>query len=239
MNEFHRMTIIASTEVISGFQSHSDIDVLEVHWGITGRCSDSCKSTRVADLSGIACGEDVEFRTESRQVHLSSALIEIQSSAGKHQQLLPTSRRLVAKLQIDMVEARTEPVDVDSDACWRTNTAIQLVGMPPSYIREPDFRRTESEVMLSSDRHGFRVAKGHLKRAVSAISRGEWSSANGELRNLYECYLNDIATSSDYTDRVDGKARQDYVGSLQRHFCLQPTTSGLVTSQIRIRSRGL
>ena len=220
MSEFNRMTIVAAAEVISSFLSHSDMKVLEVQWGIAGRCSGSSKSARVADLARIACEEEIEVLTESGQVHLSRALVEIAISAGEYQQLSPAWRRLVAGLRFDGFEHRTEQAEVDSDACWRTETTVKLVRMLPSDAPELDFREAESEVMLLLDRHGFTVAKGHLKRAVSAFSRGEWSSANGELRNFYESYLNEIATSLDYTGSGDGKARRDYLGNLQPPFLL-------------------
>ena len=74
--------------------------------------------------------------------------------------------------------------------------------------------------MLLLDRHGFSVAKGHLKQAVSAFGRGEWSSANGELRNFSESYLNEIASSLGCAGSGDGKAKRDYLGRLQPPFLL-------------------
>ncbi|MYJ73958.1 MAG: hypothetical protein F4089_02170, partial [Gammaproteobacteria bacterium] len=102
----------------------------------------------------------------------------------------------------------------------RTETTVELVRMLPSDAPGLDFWEAESEITLLLDRHGFTVAKGHLKRAFSAFSRGEWSSANGELRNLHESYLNEIATSLGYTGGGDSKARRDYLGSLQPPFLL-------------------
>ncbi len=113
--------------------------------------------------------------------------------------------------------------ETDSDDSWHSGqneTTVQLVRMLPSDIPQLDFREAESEVESLLDRYGFAVAKGHLTQAVSAFSRGEWSSANGELRNFYESYLNEIATSLGYTGSGDGKARRDYLGSLQPPFLL-------------------
>ena len=59
-----------------------------------------------------------------------------------------------------------------------------------------------------------------MKQAISAFSRGEWSSANGELRNFYESYLNEIATRLGYTGSGDSKAKRDYLGKLQPPFLL-------------------
>jgi len=223
MSEFNRMTVVAAAEVVSSFLSHSDMEVLEVQWGIAGRCSTSSKSARVADLARIACEEDIEVLTEGGHVHLSRALVEIAISAGEYQQLSVAWRKLVAGLRFDGFEVRATQVEVDSHEYWQggqTESTVELVRMLPSDAPELDFREAESEVTLLLDRHGFTGAKGHLRQAVSAFSRGEWSSANGELRNLHESYLNEIATSLGYAGSGDSKARRDYLGSLQPPFLL-------------------
>lgn len=47
--------------------------------------------------------------------------------------------------------------------------------------------------MLLLDRHGLTTSKRHLKQALAAFNRGEWSSTNGELSNFYESYLSELA----------------------------------------------
>ena len=223
MSEVNRMTIVAAANVVADFQSHSDMEVLEVQWGIAGRCSSSSKSARVADWAGIASEEEIEVLTEVGQVHLSRALVEIAISAPEHKRSSAAWKRLVAGLRFDGFELRTTQVEVGSGVYWqsgRTETTLQLVRMLPSDVPKLDFRQAESEVTLLLDRHGFTVAKGHLKQAISAFSRGEWSSANGELRNFYESYLNEIADGLGYTASGDSKARRDYLGSLQPPFLL-------------------
>ena len=59
MSEFNRMTIVAAAEVIADFNSHSDMEVLEVQWGITGQCNGSSKAARVASLANIAIQEQI------------------------------------------------------------------------------------------------------------------------------------------------------------------------------------
>ena len=223
MSEFNRMTIVAAVEVVSSFQSHSDMEVLEVQWGIAGQCSALSKSARVADWARVACDEDAYVLTESGQVHLSRAMVEMAILAPEHQQHSAAWKKLVAGLRFDGFEVRKTQDEVDDDAfslSGRTETTVQLVRMLPSDIPELDFREAESEVLLLLDLHGFVVAKGHLTQAISAFSRGEWSSANGELRNFYEGYLDAIATSLGYAGRGSGKARRDFLGKLQPPFLL-------------------
>ena len=63
MSAFNRMTVVAAAEVVSEFKSHSDMEVLEVQWGISGHCAGSSKSARVADLARIAAEEQIEVMT--------------------------------------------------------------------------------------------------------------------------------------------------------------------------------
>ena len=223
MSEFNRMTIVAAAEVVASFQSHSDMEVLEVQWGIGGRCSNSSKSARVADWARIACDEDVEVLTESGYVHLSRALVGVAIAAPEYQRRAATWKKLVAGLRFDGFELRKAQAEVDSAFSWqsgRTETTVELFRMLPSDVPGLEFREAESEVTLLLDRHGFTIAKGHLAQAVSAFSRGEWSSANGELRNFLESYLNDIANRLGYAGGGDSKARRDYLGSVQPPFLL-------------------
>ena len=223
MSEFNRMTVVAAAEVVSTFQSHSDMEVLEVQWGIAGRCSASSKSARVADWARIACEEEIKVLTEDGRVHLSHAVVEIAISAREHKRGSAAWKKLIAGLRFDGFEVRTTQAEDDSDGFWRsgqTGTTVELVRMLPSDVPGLNFREAESEVTSLLDRHGFTVAMGHMTQAVSAFSRGEWSSANGELRNFYESYLNEIATGLGYTGSGDSKARRDYLGSLQPPFLL-------------------
>ena len=223
MSEFNRMTIVAAAEVLSGFHSHSDMEVLEVQWGIAGVCRSSSKSARVADLAGIACDEDLEVLTEGGRVRLSRALVEIAISAPEYERSSATWKKLVAGLRFDGFEVRTRQLEVDTDDSWRngqTDTTVELVRMLPLDVPDLDFREAESEVALLLDRHGFHIAKGHLAQAVSAFSRGEWSSANGELRNFYESYLDEISIGLGYIGCSNSKARRDYLGGLQPPFLL-------------------
>ena len=190
---------------------------------IAGRCRASSKSARVADLAGIASEEEIEVLTVGGQVHLSRALVEIAISAPAHTRRSAAWKRLLAGLRFDGFEVRTTQQEVDSGDCWQTGqteATVQRVRMMPSDVPELDFREAENEVASLLDRHGFTVAKGHLTQAVSAFSRGEWSSANGELRNFYESYLNGIATSLGYTGSGDGRASRHYLGKLQPPFLL-------------------
>ncbi|NKX63292.1 hypothetical protein HEP89_04210 [Labrenzia sp. 5N] len=215
MTEFNRMTLVAAAEVISAFNAHSDMEILEVEWGIAGRYATGSKSARVAGLAKIAIEEPLEVLTETGQQSLARALIERAAKAPQSVKKLDCWKRFVAGLRFDGFEVVESKTEIEAEYPWGTpeiETEVQVVRMLPSDVPELDFREAESEVEELLDRHGFTVAKGHLKRAISAFSRGEWSSANGELRNFYEDYLNEISDRLGYSGPQNSKAKRDYLG---------------------------
>lgn len=220
--QFNRMTIVAAAEVISDFKSHSDMEVLEVQWGIAGRCSASSKPARIASLAQIAIEEDVQVITEQGILYLERALVEAAIKAPPARQSLDSWKKLVAGLRFDgfeLVEAEIES-DGASSLFGRKKTTITLARMLPDDVPQLDFREAESEVVTLLDRSGFATAKGHLTLALAAFQRGEWASANGQLRNFYESYLNEIAVGLGYSGNDDSKAKRDYLGNLSPPFLL-------------------
>ena len=183
MSEFNRMTVVAAAEVIADFNSHSDMEVLEVQWGITGQCNGSSKAARVASLANIAIQEQNEVMTEDGLASLSRALVEAAIGAPEHKRAGQSWKKLLAGLRFDGFEFVETESEIESDFLWqseRTEMSLKLVRMLPSDVPELDFREAKDEISLLMDKHGFIVAKGHLRQAISAFSRGEWSSANGE-----------------------------------------------------------
>ncbi|MCW5687113.1 MAG: hypothetical protein KIT76_01060 [Pseudolabrys sp.] len=216
MSEFNRMTIVAAAEVVADFNSHSDMEVLEVQWGIDGRCSASSKPARVASWAKLACDEELTVMTENGRVSLDRALIETAITAPEAGRDSVSWKKLVAGLRFDGFEVVETEVSVASRFSWdgeATKKILTLVRMLPEDIPGLDFREAESEVIALLDDSGFTVAKGHLKQAVSAFQRGEWSSANGELRNFYESYLNEIAVALGYVGSDDSRAKRDFLGA--------------------------
>jgi hypothetical protein len=210
------MTIVAAAEVAADFASHSDMEVLEVQWGIEGRCSSSSKSARVASWAKLACDEDLTVMTENGRVSLDRALVETAITALEARRDSVPWKKLVAGLRFDGFEVVETEINVATEYPWQsevTKNVTTLVRMLPGDVPGLDFREAESEVVAILDRSGFSVAKGHLKQAVSAFQRGEWSSANGELRNFFESYLNETAVALGYVGSGDSKAKRDFLGN--------------------------
>lgn len=216
MSEFNRMTIVAAAEVAAAFNSHSDMEVLEVQWGIDGRCNISSKSARVASWAKLACDEELTAMTEKGRISLERALVENAIAAPEAQRASASWNRLVGGLRLDGFELVETEVSVTSRFPREgeaTQKILTLVRMLPKDIPGLDCWEAESEVVALLDRSGFTVARGHLKHAMSAFQRGEWSSANGELRNFYESYLNEIAEALGYVGGDDSKAKRDFLGA--------------------------
>lgn len=57
--------------------------------------------------------------------------------------------------------------------------------------------QTQDDVTRLLDKHGFAMLKGHLNQALVAHGRGEWASANAQLRTFYEGLLDEIAVKID------------------------------------------
>ncbi len=222
MSEFNRMTVVAAAEVIADFKSHSDMEVLEVQWGITEKCNGSSKSARVASWAEIATNEAPSVMTENGLMPLGRAFVEAAIYAPRKSQNIDAWKKMVAGLRFDGFEIETAEETIDAEASWERDRVdgVMLRRMLPDDLPGLDFREAESEVTAMLDCCGFSVARGHLGRALSAFQRGEWSSANGELRNFYESYLNEIANGLGYQGREDSKDRRDFLGGLQPPFLL-------------------
>ncbi|SFU21255.1 hypothetical protein [Mesorhizobium sp. YR577] len=116
MNDFNRMTIVATVEVVAEFNSHNDMDVLEVQRGISGRCNASSKSGRVAALARIAADEDIEVMTEVGLVPLSRTLVELAIKAPEHARRADTWKKLVAGLRFDRFEILETETEIVSNS---------------------------------------------------------------------------------------------------------------------------
>jgi hypothetical protein len=220
MTEFNNMTIVAATEVIAEFKSHGDMSVLEIQWGIVG--NSASKSARVASWAQRATALDVpQVMTENGLVHLARAIVETAIKAPPGARASDVWKKFIAGLRFDGFEVIETQVPPPASAPWQSSpTIVTLSRMLPADIPGLDFREAENEVTTLLVQSGFMVAKGHLERAVSAFQRGEWSSANGELRNFYESYLNEIAAHLGCDSQHDSKAKRDFLGRLQPPFLL-------------------
>jgi hypothetical protein len=64
---------------------------------------------------------------------------------------------------------------------------------------EFELPQAEDDITRLLKKHGFTTPKGHLDQALDAHGRGEWASANAQIRSFFEGLLDEIATSLDPT----------------------------------------
>lgn len=65
----------------------------------------------------------------------------------------------------------------------------------PDVPEELDLSEAESRFESLLNHYGFTVPKGHLDQARAAYVRGEWASANGQLRSFVEGLFHDMAVA--------------------------------------------
>lgn len=223
MKEFSRMTVVGALEVIASFSSRADMEVLNLQWAIDGRFEAESDSAYVAGVAKIAFNEDLMVQTENGWVPLSRAVVEKAIKAPDFRHETDAWKKFVDGLKSDGFEVVFKETRITSSSVFGSDEikmVAKLVRMLPDNITGMDFRKAEDEVMMLLEECGFHTAKGHLNQSMSAFQRGEWSSANGELRNFYESYLNEIATGLGYTGAGDSKAKRDFLGKLQPPFLL-------------------
>src|SRR3546814_12813930 len=62
--------------------------------------------------------------------------------------------------------------------------------MLPTVAEVPE---ANDEVHTLLEHYGFTVPLGHLRQAINAHGRGEWASANSQMRSFLEGLLDEIA----------------------------------------------
>lgn len=230
MPEFNAFTIQAACEVLESiYRTNDAIEKLVFQWGLDGIAGNGSMSNKFLAIARAAANDDTpSARTLTGQVSLARAVIAEALKAPEAQRETPSWVKLVAGLRFDGFELVQETVPDPRgkqsifDDGPSTIEVSSLKRMLPNDLPGLDFREAESEVESLLRRHKFIVAAGHLQMALSAFQRGEWSSANGELRKLYESYLDETANRLGYTGSGDSKARRDFLGSgLRPPFLLE------------------
>ncbi|NYT60246.1 hypothetical protein H0A65_15095 [Alcaligenaceae bacterium] len=222
MTEFNRMTIVAAAEVIAFFKSHSDMEVMEIQWDIDGRVEKSNKSSRLGSWVKLACSDEIIVMAENGRISLARAIVEEAIKMPRMprgpKDISDSWRKLIAGLRFDGFEIKENETREDGSLFPKITKVPMLTRMLPKDIQGLDFREAEDEVSVLLSEFGFNTAKGHLEQAVSAFKRGEWSSANGELRNFFENYLNEIADALGYSGKDDSKLKRDFLGGADAAF---------------------
>lgn len=223
MSEFNRMTIVAAAEVISLSRSHSDMEVLQVQWGISGRCSASSKSARIADLSKIAIEENPQVATECGYMPLTRALVDIAVQLPEHNRNNDCWKKFIAGLRLDGFEIVENEKRISSDRPWKAEATIitsSLCRMLPDDIPGLDIREANDEVRNLLRKHDLNIAAGHLEQAMSAFSLGNWAGANAQVRTFIESCFDEFAERFGCQPDSSATKKRSFLGSLTPPFLL-------------------
>lgn len=71
--------------------------------------------------------------------------------------------------------------------------AVRDGTLAPALPTDLGLPETQSELFRLLDQHNLPTPKSHLEQAIENHARGNWSSANGQLRNFLEGLLDEIA----------------------------------------------
>lgn len=75
-------------------------------------------------------------------------------------------------------------------------TVVERV-LQRSLPEEIELPQAQDDVIRLLNKYGFATPKGHLDQALEAHARGDWASANGQLRSFFEGLLSEMAVQID------------------------------------------
>lgn len=197
MPEFNNMTVVSAAQVLGNFHSHADLSVVELEWGIQGRCSQISKSAHIRDIAQIAIQECPAVFTQHGQVPMERALIDLALTAPPNQRDNADWTKLLAGLRLDGFEVCEESFETGETNFMgeaRISKRLALRRMLPTSLPSVGIRDEHSELEVLLVSLGLNTAKGHFDQAVSAFSRGDWAASNAQIRSCFEAVVHETAT---------------------------------------------
>lgn len=202
---FSRRTVVAAVEMLERFtQAGLTRFLLKLGPDFTRRSGTGSVTSRLNNLIGLV-DESPDRRLDDGEL-LRDVLVE--TAVGflprepEHEWQEPRSLRsdevaFVRALELDGflvsggVLRRALPVDIELPAA-------------------------QSEIDRLLEKHGFSVAKGHLKQALDAHARANWAGANSQIRTFMDAVLDEIAAKLDpgAATLTSGQARRAKLTSI-------------------------
>jgi hypothetical protein len=186
MSVLSQYTLIEALELVSKY-SHDEIDRLLMRFGIEGvapNSSTTYKNTRVNQLIRFL----LENPDEQGPLGANLAFEIIEYLIERLVESLPEYTDALEEAHPRLVRA------IERDGFVVEGRALKPMIPPRGYVV------LQSELMDLLDRFDFTTSRGHLEQAIAAHSRGEWASANAQLRSFMESLFDEIA------NRLDGAA---------------------------------
>jgi hypothetical protein len=130
---------------------------------------------------------------------------------------------------LDLEEYQGQEFSVPDDVKFirslqRDGFTLDSSGLRRVLPEQMDLPAADDEVQHLLDKLGFSVPKGHLAQAIDAHTRGNWTSANSQLRAFLEGLLNDIADrlAPSAATTPPGHARRRLLAELDPPFLFEP-----------------
>ena len=182
-NPFTRPTLIAAANLLADF-THSQFDNLMFQFGLETRVTSGTvvsKQVKANELSSVVLGDEgISVETSEGAMSLAEAMVRAATKVAPRARHGSLWVAFAAGLKRDgfiLIEDEDQGM-------------FQLHRMLPEVA---DLPNASDEVHMHLERGGFVVALGHLQQAINAHSRGDWASANAQMRTFLEGLLDEVA----------------------------------------------
>jgi hypothetical protein len=188
-SEFSRHTYIAAVEVLeAAWNGHSAVTraLLKLGADIARRCDSGSLEDRFNHL--------IKLIDEHPDRRLDTGDLLVDTLVRQAAATLPVNNwgREPDYSQAQAVLLRS--LDVDG-------FTVEAGGLRRTLPAELGLPQARDDVTRTLAKYGFGVLQGHLDQALDAHGRGEWASANAQLRTFYEGLFDEIAYALDPTSR--------------------------------------
>ena len=182
--KFSRRTILAAVDVMEGAGfSNAELTRCFLKWGpeLAKRCNDGSEPHRYNHL--IKFFDEEPDRSTADGEPLAAAIVATAIA------VLPK-----AEVRADFLgDGKSPPGPAFRRALALDGFTIWGGAIIRTLPAELDLPAAQDDVTGLLTKHGLKTPKGHLDQALDAHGRGEWASANSQLRSFYESLLDEIA----------------------------------------------
>ena len=180
---FTRPTLIAAANLLADF-THSEFENFMLQFGLETRITSGTavsKQVKANELSSVVLGDgEILVQTSEGTMSLAEAMVRAAMTVA------PRVRQGLQWVAFTAGLKRDGFVLVEDE----DQRIFQLHRMLPEVA---DLPSASDEVHIHLKRNGFVVPLGHLNQAINAHSRGEWASANAQMRTFLEGLLDKVA----------------------------------------------
>ncbi|MGO9833410.1 MAG: hypothetical protein ACLP1X_04275, partial [Polyangiaceae bacterium] len=202
--------MVTATEVLGELQGHSSVTRMLLDWGLEDEHITGSLADRANALAKLALRKPET--TTPNGVAIWDAIVEL--AASLWQERLERHEKSVA--YDDQPLDPPPAVAKFLRALARDGFTVSAEGIRRMLPEEVNLPQAQDEVDALLEDHGFKTAKGHLDQARNAHGRGEWASANAQLRTFMDSLLDDIAARLDparAANAATGQPMGDATGS--------------------------